>query len=353
MKKPIQVIGLIVLIGVIFAGSSRFNNEQPKQAGKIYMAACSESIHDMTVKSQSILEETLYFPEPEKEKDGDKFDIMLEWFQDWYESIQNEHRQQAIYYQLTMPCHFFMNEYSGKDPLNTYEYRNIDENDESLWNEEGRVNMMPAYLADVIIDTYIREYGGEDTQYHIEILMDGWKEPELQWSDIDFMKIYNDSITLNVIWGGYLKGAISVYIEDRDGAEVQYERMIEYVYHIVEERYYDRRTWDDAYCLFIEPEPAQKEYHYRNVEPTDTVSGEDVLICDKFGYAIADNAIDKYIRDWNGSDILYDVKLINKVKDDEKDAYHYTLSIMDKEEEVLQVEYTEREWFVMVNICNQ
>ena len=51
----------------------------------------------------------------------------------------------------------------------------------------------------------------------------------------------------------------------------------------------------------------QKEYHYRNVRSDDAVSEESTLICDPFGYAIADMAIDKYIRDWGGSDILYDV----------------------------------------------
>ncbi|MCM1425674.1 MAG: hypothetical protein NC118_03635 [Eubacterium sp.] len=354
MKKPIRVIGLIVLIGVILAGSGRFNNGQPKQAGKIYMAACSESIHDMTVKSRSILEETLYSPEPEKEKDEDTFDTMLEWFQDCY---QEREYWDSVCYQMAMPCHFFINVYPANDPLNCYEYRNIDENDEILWDEDGRTNTEPGYIADVVVDTYIREYGGEDTQYHIidtGIVEQGWKEPTV-WPGY-FMEIRNDDVTLNVLWDGALYGtAVSVYIEDYDGAEVQYKRIIEYAYHMEEEKFYDyfREHWKDAYCMFIDPEPGQKEYHYRNVDPTDAALGEGELIYDAFAYAIADRVIDKYIRDWDGSDIVYDVKMINKIKDKEKDVYHYILSVVDQGEEILQIEYTEKEWFVMVNICNQ
>lgn len=352
MKRQMQVIMLIVFTAMILVKVRLLNKEQLEKESKICMAACSESVHNMVINSWNISEAAQHSL---TQGMYENFDIMLEWFQDWYESLQDEYWQEAILYQLAVPCHFFINEYSGKDPFCTYEYRNIDENDEMLWNEEGRINMIPAYLADVIIDTYIREYGGEDTQYHIVLEVESWKEPELLRPDIDFMKIYNDNVTLNVIWDGYLQGAVSVYIEDCDGAEVQDKHLIEYVYHMDVERYYDYagQTWDNAYCMFIDPEAKQKEYHYRNVRSDDAVSEESTLICDPFGYAIADMAIDKYIRDWGGSDILYDVKLISKIKDEEKGVYHYTLSVMDKEEEVFRIEYTEKEWFVMVNICNQ
>lgn len=179
--------------------------------------------------------------------------------------------------------------------------------------------------------------------------MINWIEPELGLDHS--MKIYNDNVTLNVIWYDYIAGVICVYIEDGDDAEVQDKRMIECIYHMDKEGYYDyfRQNWDDAYCMFVDPEPVRKEYHYRNVQPDDMISGENALICDKFGYAIADMAIDKYIRDWDGSDILYDVKLIKKIKDEEKGTYHYTLSVMDKDEEIFQVEYTDKEWLAMVN----
>lgn len=349
MKKQMQVIALIVCMVVILTGIRQFDIEQSVKAEKNRRAAFGELFHDMTVKSLNRLEEIQYsFNE---KKGGDTFDTMLEWFRGWYQGVSN---QQAVRYQMTVPCHFFINVYPAKDPLNTYEYRNVDENDEILWDEYSRVNMIPAYVADVILDTYIRDCGGEDTQYHIELEVMDWKEPELC---LDYsMKIYNDSVTLNVeIWNNGLPGAGSVYIEDCDGAEVQYKRMIEYAYHMDVEGYYDyfRKYWDDAYCMFIDPEPEQKEYHYRNIQPIDTVSEREELVCDAFSYAIADRAIDKYIRDWDGRDILYDVKLVNKIKDEEKGTYHYTLSVMDKDEEVLQVEYTEKEWFVMVNICNQ
>ena len=348
MKKQIQVIAIIVFTAVILAGGRQFNKKQPKETEKVYIATSRDLLHDMTVKTWSISNEILY--SLEEEKDEDTNDAMLEWFQDWCQDVKN---QNVVRYQMEVPCHFFLNVSPYGDLLNIYEYRNIDENDEILWDEDGRIYMEPAYIADVILDTYIREYGGEDTLYHLDIGLMHWIEPELalEYS----MKIYNDSVTLNVVVGtNGLPGACSVYIEDCDGAEVQYERMIEYAYHMDKEGCYDywRKSLGDAYCMFIDPEPGQKKYQYRNVQLTDDVSEEDALVCDAFGYAIADRAIDKYIRDWDGSDILYDVKLINKIRDGEEGAYHYTLSVLDKEEEVLQIEYTEKEWFVMVNICN-
>lgn len=286
MKKYIQVIALIIFIAVIFTNAGQLTQHSLEKG-------MNENTIQYSLEKESNKDTTQYSPEKESEEAA--FDIMLEWFQDWYQGRIN---QQAVCYQLAAPCHFFLNVYPGRDPVNTYEYRNIDESDEILWNEDGRMNTVPAYIADVVLDTYIREYGGEDTQYHMELGIMSWKEPELS---LDYsMKIYSDSEILNVIWDGNLQGAISVYIEDHDGAEVQYERMIEYAYHMDKEGYYNyfRKHWENAYCMFADPQPGQKKYHYRNIQPTDSAFDEDALICDAFGYAIADRAIDKYIRDW-------------------------------------------------------
>lgn len=151
MKKHRIVLLLIVCLLCSITGCGEKKKEKTALAFETGFRDVDFEISlDERFKMDCILAETSIL-------DGaNSYNSMLEWFQSWY---QGAFQQNAIRYQMTVPCHFFVTQFFGKDPLNTYEYRNIDENDEALWKDGIRINEAPAYVADMIIDTYIREYG--------------------------------------------------------------------------------------------------------------------------------------------------------------------------------------------------
>ena len=94
--------------------------------------------------------------------------------------------------------------------------------------------------------------------------------------------------------------------------------------------------------MIINGQRSSKVRKYRNIDP-DT----NPYPIDEMGYYIADLAIDKYIRDYSGSDEIYRVKQTGLEKDEGADGYIYHLEV-SYGEETLKVNYADYSWLVEV-----
>lgn len=158
---------------------------------------------------QDTEQESITVEEPEAEELSEEEQIRA-WYDEWFnmdnplwDSNDREFWQKGLTYLLSEPCHFimFVNLY---DALDTYEYRNID--DEMLYDEDGnRTYMQGAYIADVVLDKYIREYGGKRGQYHIKDtsadLGNSWETGLWGVSTYEISNSNNEA-KLRVIWDG-------------------------------------------------------------------------------------------------------------------------------------------------------
>ena len=276
------------------------------------------------------------------------------WYDEWFNmdtyiwySNSKEFRQKALTYQLAEPCHFILLP-ECTHANDTYKYRNID--DSSLYNEYGeRIYMQEAYLADVIVDKYIREYGGKEGLYSIrdtsESLGDSW---ETGLFEVYTFEISNEDTTLRVLYT-LRDSLVSVYIE---GAELEEITEFEKMTYLYWSNMYDYRYRYDEYWLLLDPEFQQREYCHRNVEQNLEVAGDSELKCDERAYYIADQAIDQYIRDYGGNDSLYNVELTEKEADAENGGYKYVLFVenLEDSEQKMQIEYSDTDWLVVVKV---
>ncbi len=267
----------------------------------------------------------------------------------------NVYFQKALEYQIAQPCDFIMH-VDMFPATDVYEYRNIDtENLLTEWGELALEHMQNAYLVDVILDKYIREYGGKDIKYHIEDITAGKNEkfPQLKFCNITFLRVYGEDTKLSIIFNWYYEEIASVIIENQaseDNKELHTEEFAAYVGYAMEykELLYSSHV-EDEYWMFINPELKQESYYYRNVNPNEKEEADTNKACDTTGYYIADQVIDKYIRDYQGSDVMYKVTLLSKDKIENEERYQNIL-LIENGEETLQVEYEDNSWFVSIKI---
>lgn len=270
--------------------------------------------------------------------------------------IANEWLMNSLTYQIQQPCHFVMH-ISLSESSEVYEYRNIDtSNLLNEWGELALEHMGEAYLADVVLDKYIREYGGEDVKYRIEYVGAEKREenPNLKETLLYFMEIYGENIKLSVIWNFYYDNAVSVLIENKDGARPQTDDFATITQYALKNRklIFNTASKENEYWMLINPNMAREVYFFRNVDPDDTRIDNAGVSCDLFSYYIADQVLDKYIRDYRGSDEIYQVVLLEKEKCEDVSAYKYILQVKSQEEE-LQIEYAENSWFVSAKIMKE
>ena len=298
-------------------------------------------------------QESIPVEEPEAEELSEEEQIRA-WYDEWFnidhplwESNEREYRQKSLTYQLAEPCHFILlpaSKYSNE----TYKYRNID--DSSLYDNDGyRIYMREAYLADVIVDKYIREYGGKEGLYNIRDTSENLGDPwETGLFEVYTFEISNEDTTLRVLWTLH-DSLVSVYIE---GAELEEITEFEKMTYLYWSEMGDYRTTDNEYWLLLDPEFQQRKYCYRNVEQNLEVAGDSELKCDERAYYIADQVIDKYIRVYGGNDSLYSVELTEKEEDAENGGYAYVLSVgnLEDSEQIMQIEYSDSEWIVSVKV---
>lgn len=267
--------------------------------------------------------------------------------------IANERMMNSLIYQVQQPCHFVMH-ISLSESSEVYEYRNIDtSNLLNEWGELALERMGEAYLADVVLDKYIREYGGEDVKYRIEYVgAEKDKEnPKLKETLLYFMEIYGDNTKLSVMWNAYYDNAVSVLIENEDGAKTQSDDFTTIAQYALKSRklIFYTASEESEYWMLINPNMTRDVYYFRNVEPNDMRIDNADEACDLLSYYIADQVLDKYIRDYEGSDEIYKVVLLEKEKCEDVSAYKYILQVKGTKEE-LQIEYTENSWFVSAKI---
>ena len=286
----------------------------------------------------------------------------LEWFEQWIKQLDSDERlrdkdsvkyhAEVVQYMIEQPSSFIfhVNKFSALD-LSPGDHRNV--NKDCLVDENGEgKNILSAYIADIVIDKFIREYDGEDIKYDIiNTNLEEWaKHPGQVDLFIYYCTIKGDSVTIRVIYS-YESSIVIALIEGDENAETRTE---EYIKFLQQE---DSRSWTYSlsaerkrYWMIINKDNLKDNYHYRNVVASDELSDSEDLKCGVQEYYIADQAINRYILDEHGSDEIYEVTLLDRKQDADGNT-KYTLSVSDESgKEVLQIEYEDDSWWVTVTI---
>ncbi|MCM1251963.1 MAG: hypothetical protein NC321_04015 [Clostridium sp.] len=262
-----------------------------------------------------------------------------------------------ILYQFQQPYTFLlhMTEPTGGLSYDDYRFRNIVEDDleEIKTHDTVYRGYGSAYIADCVLDKYIREYGGEDTKYHVR-LDDEWRRHYSGNAlyDTHCFEIYNEDVTLYVIWNGYIDGIVTVLIEDDTSVETDMQEFLSYVkYSIVDYRnkHYHREA--GKYWMLINPDSVQDTYCYRNVNPKEHTYHSGSVEDETLRCYIADQVIDKYIRDYLGSDTLYQVEPLRRIWGEEESDSRYGMELINGEE-ILRVKYSPDSWLVDVEVLS-
>ena len=367
MKTGVTVIVIIIIMVSMASCGGRSSDSAPKDVihesvKKICRILGEEKagneIEESGKEQSREDDDSKEYLRDENEKQDEEWE--LEWFEKWLDLDRasslpksTQQRNDSIQYLMSQSCHFLVhiNLYHAYD-RELSDYRNIDTDAwiDYLMSEYGYMkDSINPYIADVVLDKYIRDYGGEDTKYSIRDLYADVDYSQLPDGEFYFLEITGENIRLLVSTTGY-SGVYNVSIEGKDGADLHTLDFIRYLY--CEDEYYEYLfAKTDRYWMFIDINLKQEEYCFRNVDPGVADNAGTNQTCGILEYYIADQAIDRYIRDYKGSDVAYTVELIDKVWDGVESAYRYTL-LVENDEETLQIEYIEDSWFITVKIQN-
>lgn len=267
----------------------------------------------------------------------------------------NEYFLAALQYQISLPCSFVMYA-DGYSVMDVNEFRNI--NKDNISDEYGDVRLkhvVDAHMADAALDKYIREYGGEDTKYHIRNVL----EEKLQTTDKAFphtcvVEVFNEDITLTVTYNTYYCSIIIVSIDGMEDEVPHTQEYLTYLLHAYRYRddvYTNPKQQEDYFWMLIDPEMKKENYDFRNVDPDGQQPDGRGKVCGILEYYIADQVIDKYIRVYGGTDVRYRVKLTGKEEGISEGTYKYTMLIEnDVDDMILMVEYDSDTWFAEVTM---
>lgn len=264
----------------------------------------------------------------------------------------------AMLYQLQQPYSFIlhMTEPAGGLAYDDYRFRNIAEEDVEELNtfETAYRGYGTAYIADCVLDKYIREYGGEDTKYHIRPDNEWWRHHSGKaLYDTHCFEIYNEDVTLYVIWNGYIDGIVTVRLEDGTNTETDLQEFISYAeYSTVDYRNKHYHHENGKYWMLINTESVRDTYCYRNVDPDEHTYHAGGAEDEALRYYIADQVIDRYIRDCQGSDTVYRVEPLQRIWGEEECGSRYGMELISGEE-VLRVKYLPDSWLVDVEVLNR
>lgn len=266
----------------------------------------------------------------------------------------NENYLATMKYLMLQPSSFIMNIDYGRE---IYEYRNV--NTDNIVDEWGDVYLgyqADAYIADVVLDKYIRDFEGDDIQYHIqdvttEMIGEVTAQDPEHIHLIHFINISSVDTKLTVTWTPYIAGVVMVSIDGRNNEEIRVEEFIQLAKCAYENKdFLFIEPKEDWFWMIINPKMEQKEHHYRNVDMV--INDNENEACNELVYYMADQIIDKYIRDFKGNDVIYEVKLLEKNMNKQKEIYQYVFGI-ESNEEILEVEYSEESWIAQVKISRK
>ena len=261
-------------------------------------------------------------------------------------------------YQLQKPYSFllYVTPPTGGLAYDEYSFRNIVEDDLEEVKAHDTVyrGYGSAYIADCVLDKYIREYGGEDTKYHVRLDNEWWRHHSGRaLYDTHCFEIYNENVTLYVIWNGYIDGIVTVLIEDDASAEKDMQEFISYAkYSTVDYRNKHYYSEEGKYWMLINPDALQDTYCYRNVNPKEHTYHAGSAEDETLRYYIADQVIDKYIRDYLGSDTVYQVEPLRRIWGEAEYDNRYGMELISGEE-VLRVKYSPDSWLVDVEVLSE
>lgn len=243
-----------------------------------------------------------------------------------------------VKYQLEQPCHFMIY-VDYRMGLAGYSHRNIDT--ACLYDGEGQPDLHKewiAYLADTVLDRYICEYGGKDALYTVDWAHGGLPD---DCDELRIIDVSGENVRLKILFS-YKTSVVSVTIENTDGAETRADECIRYANDssfLLENGL--RYNFDEkVYWMIINPEHADKAHRFRNVAVNDD-SGIDAR-----GYYIADQVIDRYIRDFAGIDDIYQVRLAER-KFTISHGNTYKIQA-ESGNALLLIEYSDDSWIVSV-----
>lgn len=266
------------------------------------------------------------------------------WFEEWCNRREG-YGEESIKYQVNWACDFlvYVDFFCSTD---TYEFRNI--STENLYKEDGDTNfgyMQQAYIADVVVDKYIREYDGKNTEYNVQRIMD--KLPD-NLNDIWYMEISTETTTLIALWSGY-SNIVSVRITE-EGRNIESKKMefINYLRCMDENEEKITRENKNVFYLIVEPKDTEKVYYRNlNIKKRSLEAGDADY---SMKYYIADQIIDRYIRDYQGKDAVYELHQ-NQLTNFESHEITEVVTI-ENDNTSLKMEYSEATWLVKVEILN-
>lgn len=310
-------------------------------------------------KERDIADEQSYETEetandvPDVEEDGEEYYIAA------LEDIAGDSTMaNEMLYQLQKPYSFLLHvtDSTGGLAYEDYRFRNIVEDDleEVKTHDTVYRGYGSAYIADCVLDKYIREYGGEDTKYHVRLDTEWWRHHSGRaLYDTHCFEIYNEDVTLYVIWNGYIDGMVTVLIEDDTNVETNKQEFISYAeYSVVDYRNKHYHREEGKYWMLINPDAMQDTYCYRNVNPKEHTYHAGSVEEEMLRYYIADQVIDKYIRDYLGSDMVYQLEPLQRIWGEEESDNRYGMELIGGEE-VLRVKYSPDSWLVDVEVLSE
>ena len=340
-NKKIAIAAILLLV-IAVCSNVKFDKEKNSEHSVVMTNDIYPDSDDFMTEEGYYEEESSFeMPgsiEDEKITDADSYDAM--------DKVRGFGRydMERIEYQADWQCHFLV--YIDKLSSDWEVYRNIDA--ENMTDEEGQIPLgyqQIAYLADIIVDKYIREYGGADVKYTVYgkyWIIDMFPDtPE----GIYYLVITaGDGTELIALWNRTCNIFSVLIEEERETAETKEEEFIKYLECIEEQRI--SQAQDNRFQMVINTE--QKDnVCFRNVNP-DMVLTDNSMEYTAADFLIADQVIDRYIRDYRGSDTVYTLHLS---KADSLYGEKRTL-IIESGDEILEAEYSENSWDVNVKIQN-
>lgn len=268
------------------------------------------------------------------EEDEKQIDLQLYQLSDGKQSFYK-----AMKYHSGQPNHFLIH-INTDNALEKCWYRNV--NTDKFQDRSGEVKLeykMMIYVADVVLDKYIREYGGENKEYDVDEIVGTLPEDA---AGLSTYRIYGDDVNIEVTFSYYKNGLASVLIEDTAEMEVRQSEFIAYSKYGIDCSNKNRNSEEYQSWLIVNRQAFSKVQKFRNVVPNNIDSA-----VDEFGYYIADQVLDQYIRNYGGNDTIYNVKLLHRVRDEKTKDYTYTMQLQS-DEDILEVVYSENSWEVYV-----